>query len=187
MGQWFTCRCGCCHFCNGNTGLTGIISSANSLIGSQASDGVGELIGVLSNGNYVVGSRQWDNGGIVNAGASTWCDGATGRIGTVSISNSLVGSSTNDRVGGIFPLSNGNYLATSQDWDNGSSVDVGAVTFANGTIGVTGTINSSNSLIGNASNTNFEFIEIDELTNGNYVVKIPFGFGSTTWGSATTG
>lgn len=178
---------GAVTWCDGTIGKIGNVNTANSLTGSQMGDGVGEITGVLSNGNYVVGSRQWDNGSIVNAGAVTWCDGTIGRIGSVSISNSLVGSSANDRVGGVTLLPNGNYLSLAQDWDNGATPDVGAVTFAIGTIGITGTINSSNSLIGNATNTNFDFIIPKILTNGNYIIPIPFGWGSVTLGSATTG
>ena len=53
----------------------------------------------LTNGNYVVVSSNWDNGAVTNAGAVTWCDGVTGRTGEVSASNSLIGSTKEDRVG----------------------------------------------------------------------------------------
>ena len=46
----------------------------------------------LSNGNYVVSSQDWDNGAILNAGAVTWGDGTSGITGTVTVTNSLVGS-----------------------------------------------------------------------------------------------
>jgi hypothetical protein len=51
----------------------------------------------LTNGNYVVRSPIWDNGSVVNAGAVTWGDGATGVTGLVSVFNSLLGeaASTN--------------------------------------------------------------------------------------------
>jgi len=52
---------------NGTTGISGIISSTNSLVGSTAYDAVGNII-VLSNGNYVVSSGGWDNNGLVDAG-----------------------------------------------------------------------------------------------------------------------
>ena len=94
---------------NGGSGVTGIVSSANSLIGASAGDLIGSQstgasagsVVPLSNGNYVVASINWDNGGINSAGAVTWCDGTSPTVGVVGISNSLVGSSTNDRVGEI--------------------------------------------------------------------------------------
>jgi hypothetical protein len=32
----------------------------------------------MSNNHYVVHSPNWDNGGMVNAGALTWANGTTG-------------------------------------------------------------------------------------------------------------
>ena len=51
--------------------------------------------------------------------------GATGRrgiTGAVSAANSLVGSTAGDQVGydGVTALSNGNYVVSSPDWDNGA-------------------------------------------------------------------
>ena len=53
---------------NGTGGTVGVVSAANSLIGSTTSDYLGTLqsggsgITALNNGNYVVASYQWDNG-----------------------------------------------------------------------------------------------------------------------------
>ena len=81
---------------NGSTGISGIVSVANSLVGSNPGDFVGNGgITALSNGNYVVESPGW-NGGL---GAATWGDGSTGITGTVSAANSLVGSNPGDLVG----------------------------------------------------------------------------------------
>ena len=54
----------------------------------------------LSNGNYVVESPNWTNGAAANAGAVTWGSGAAGVSGPVTATNSLVGSTANDGVGG---------------------------------------------------------------------------------------
>ncbi len=87
---------------SGATGVSGTISASNSLIGSSAGDAVGGGgVTVLPNGNYLVDSYSWANGKATNAGAVTFGNGATGVHGVVSVSNSLVGSSTNDKVGGI--------------------------------------------------------------------------------------
>ena len=61
----------------------------------------------------------------------------------------LVGTKTNDMLGlpakvpfnssrGVIALSNGNYVIASPRWDNGNAVDVGAVTFGDGTTGTSG-------------------------------------------------
>ena len=55
---------GAVTFGNGLTGVRGVVSAANSLVGSAASDRVGRgECYALSNGNYVVNSWSWDGGG----------------------------------------------------------------------------------------------------------------------------
>ncbi|HAG84181.1 MAG TPA: hypothetical protein DCL61_24250, partial [Cyanobacteria bacterium UBA12227] len=65
------------------------------------------------------------------AGAVTWGNGSTGITGTVTQSNSLVGTQRGDQVGsgGVVALTNGNYVASSPDWNNGGISRVGAVTW----------------------------------------------------------
>ncbi len=100
---------------NGGSGIIGEVSSLNSLVGSTSSDQVGNGGFVaLSNGNFVIRSYYWDNLGAVDAGAVTWGNGISGVVGEVSSLNSLVGSTSGDRVGdGIYALSNGNYVVRS--------------------------------------------------------------------------
>ena len=75
------------------------------------------IVVVLNNGNYVVPAPKWDNGAVTNVGAVTWCDGSTGRTGTISASNSLVGTNASDAVGtGVVALTNGNYVVRSTAW-----------------------------------------------------------------------
>jgi hypothetical protein len=115
---------------NGTTGVTGVVSASNSLVGSQAG-GYGSYwhVTALSDGNYVVGS-DWQN----MKGAATWGNGTTGVNGMVSTNTSLVGSTAYDFVsrGGITALDNGKYAVLSPSWDNGAMVDAGAVTFGAG-------------------------------------------------------
>ena len=178
---------------NGTTGVSGVISSTNSLVGSTVGDYVG--LGTdaeLSNGNYVVTSSQWNNGSATLAGAVTWGSGTSGVKGVVSSSNSLVGTTANDMVGGnyVTPLSNGNYLVKSSLWNGG----MGAVTWGNGTTGVSGNVSLSNSLVGSSLGDLVGNIDPIELVNGNYVVGSPnwanggaLNAGAATWGSGTTG
>lgn len=137
---------------DGVTGISGAITSANSLVGSTAFDQIGNGgVIALTNGNYVVASSSWDNGAIQNVGAATWGNGTSG---AVSSANSLVGSTAFDGVGisGVTALTNGNYVVRSSQWNNGAIVDAGAVTFGNGATGTSGAITSGttggNSVVG---------------------------------------
>ncbi len=177
---------------NQATGISGVVSSANSLVGSSPNDYVGcnGVIG-LSNGNYVVQSNCWNNG----AGAITWGSGISGVSGAVSASNSLIGSTANDEVGsyGVMPLENGNYIVKSPGWD-GVAINVGAVTWGNGSGGTVGAVSAVNSLVGSTANDQIGFISVVQLANSNYVVSSPIwdngsivDAGAVTWGSGTSG
>ena len=86
---------------SGTAGVSGPVSATNSLVGSTANDYVGSNgVTALSNGNYVVSSPNWTNGAAADAGAVTWGSGTAGVSGPVSATNSLVGSTANDGVGG---------------------------------------------------------------------------------------
>lgn len=195
-----TANVGAVTWASGTSGITGAISAGNSLVGSKADDQLGILtngqVVRLSNGNYVVISSLWDNGTFVNAGAVTWCSGTGGTIGAVSSSNSLVGSKANDNVGSAYVtvLNNGNYVVCSPNWDNGSIVNAGAATWGNGTSGISGTISSSNSMIGSSANDNIGVSSAVALTNGNYVIRsenwkngTASNAGAITWGNGATG
>ncbi|NTW52795.1 MAG: filamentous hemagglutinin N-terminal domain-containing protein, partial [Chlorobiaceae bacterium] len=183
---------------SGTAGVTGVVSDANSLVGSTVGDMVGYGVTVLTNGNYVVWSPYWNNGGTPNnaLGAVTWGSGTSGVSGVVSISNSLVGSAAGDFVGvnGVNELTNGNYVVSSPFWNGGSGNGFGAVTWGSGTSGVTGAVSSSNSLVGSAAGDQVGVNNVIALNNGNYVVCTSSwnggsgnGFGAVTWGSGTSG
>jgi hypothetical protein len=179
---------------NGTTGTTGIVSAANSLVGTSIYDGVGSgnggsIAGViaLTNGNYVVDSPNWNGG----AGVVTWANGKAGIAGTISAANSLVGSSAGDSVGlgGVTALTNGNYVVDSFNWNGAENLE-GAVTWGNGTTGIAGTISAANSLIGGNGYDSVGLGGVTVLTNGNYVVASPswnVGEGAATWGNGATG
>jgi hypothetical protein len=165
---------------SGTAGITGTVDASNSLVGSDPGDGVGSVT-ALSNGNYVVLSRNWNGG----RGAATWGDGTTGITGTVDASNSLVGSNPRDfLLGSVTALSNGNYVVSSRSWNGGR----GAATWGDGTIGVTGTMDASNSLVG--SDPGDGVGSVTALSNGNYVVS-SYSWnglrGAATWGDGTIG
>jgi hypothetical protein len=120
---------------DGNGGTVGIITPANSLIGSTESDfigGFGYATAILTDGNYVVASPNWDNGAIVDVGAVTWGDGNTGNtVGVITPANSYVGSNTDDKMGSTlsWALSGGGFSFGSFVWDNGAVADVGIVAY----------------------------------------------------------
>ncbi|MEM6699840.1 MAG: T9SS type A sorting domain-containing protein, partial [Bacteroidota bacterium] len=133
----------------------GLVSPTNSLVGSTALDRVGrDGVTVLNNSNYVVRSQFWNNELVSQVGAVTWGDGNSGVIGAVSIANSLVGSKVNDRVGNddVVALGNGDYIVSSDSWDNMAVSNAGAVTLGNGIASISSFINSCNSVLGNITN-----------------------------------
>ena len=179
-----------------NISVGSTVSASNSIIGNKTGDRVGQSTFALTNGNYVVASSGWGNGSNINAGAVTWADGTQTGSFVVSSSNSIVGVTAGDRVGGInefgvtndkdiIVLSNGNYVIRTPYWDNTASsfTNAGAVRLCNGTAASFGTLNASNSLVGSFSNYRLgEFVT--GLTNGNYVTS---GVFSSTWASGITG
>ena len=192
---------GAVTWADGTTGIAGVITAANSLVGTSTGDKIGSRgVTLLNDGNYVVDSPLWDNGNIVDAGAVTWCDAATGIFGPVSTSNSLVGTTANDQVGsnGIETLPNGNYSVNSPQWDNpaGNSaavvrpaamtfqslaastiVDAGAVTFGVGTSGVNGQITTTNSALGTGSVSGSQSVVLDNV-NHNFFAQFPSSNGT---------
>ncbi len=184
---------------NGDVGLNGAVDATNSLLGSHASDQVGEVAHVLSNGNVVVRSPHWANGGATMAGAVTWLDGDVGRVGAVGASNSLVGTHAYDSLGyrgyQFVLLENGNYLVVAPDWDNGSLANAGAVAFGNGATGLSGEMSAANSLVGTAATTEFTISQsVYLLSDGDYVVVCSYCdidgvsyAGAAAWASGSTG
>jgi hypothetical protein len=185
---------GAVSFGSGTSGITGEVSPTNSLVGSTANNAVGIAgVAALTNGNYVVRSPDWDNGAATNVGAVTFGSGTTGITGVVSPTNSLVGSAANDSVGGVTALTNGNYVVSSSNWDNGATIDAGAVTFGSGTTGITGVVSPTNSLVGSTAEDNVGNLGVTALSDGNYLVRSPdwdngaaIDAGAVTFGSGST-
>ena len=174
---------GAVTFCSGTAGCAGPVSSTNSLVGSTPGDQVGNYAIVpLTNGNYVVNSRMWDNVAAVDAGALTWCSGATGCSGQITPSNSLVGSTANDRIGSIVPQStfantvaaipNGRWVAFSAFWDNGAATDAGAVTYADGNVATIGTLTATNSVRGTVTNSGQRLLAFVNPVDDNLIVGV---------------
>lgn len=181
---------------NGNGGTVGTISPGNSLVGTNANDMVGYYSAIaLSNGHYVVRSSQWNNGAATQAGAATWGNGNGGTVGQVSAVNSLIGTTSYERVGDtVTALSNGNYVVITVGWDNGAATGAGAATWSNGNGGTVGTISPGNSLVGTVTNDSVGNCGVAALDNGNYVVcsrswnnGAVTSAGAATWGNGSSG
>jgi len=183
-------------------GISGVVSAANSVVGSNAGDSVGGGGVSLNSSYYLVESPLWGSGGTsANAlGAVTWGNATTGVSGAVSATNSLVGGSVGDAVGsyGVSALNNGNYIVISPNWGGGGTVGngLGAVTWVNGSVGIVGTVSAGNSLVGSNPGDSVGSSGIYNLTNYNFLVKSPlWGSGGTaanakgavTWASGTAG
>ncbi|MEO5558946.1 MAG: hypothetical protein ABIO49_04180 [Dokdonella sp.] len=198
-------RVGAATWGNGASATTGLISAANSLIGTTTADWVGaDGITALSNGNYVVVSSSWSYGVPDSpVGAATWGNGATGTVGAVSSGNSLIGTTARDYVGAnvilapisVTALSNGNYVVASPRWGDGRSPLLGAVTWADGKKGIAGFISSGNSLVGTVGGGLVGESGVTALSNGNYVVNSSGDFAfvgsrnadAATWVDGNTG
>lgn len=189
-----TDNAGAATWVNGNASSSGIVSPANSMVGTQVNDQIGSQYVALPNGNYVVGSSNWANGAATVAGAVRWASGLGGSIGPVTPANALVGGTTGDSVGGrIEALPNGNYVVLTTRWDNGAAVDAGAVTFGPGGTGVTGLVSAANSLV--ATTTGDEYGGVFRLlANNNFLVSatqwdngVNQNVGIVTWVNGATG
>jgi hypothetical protein len=181
---------------SGVSGVSGNITSSNSLVGTKKHDFVAVYVKALRSGNYVVGSPFWDNGDIIDAGAVTWGDGDSALNGHISVESSLIGSSEHERVGDqIVRLRNGNYVSVNGATENeyGGDCDncVLSVTWADQGEGIAGQVSSSNSLMSVGSS---RAAKVFPLRNGNYVVSRP-GWsrdglekvGAVTWGNGLSG
>jgi hypothetical protein len=167
-GRWSGNR-GSATWGNGAGGISGVVSDANSLVGSSSGDDVGYGITALSNGNYVVTSPFWNG----SYGAATWGNGAEATTGVVSEANSLVGSNTRDLVGGwVIPLSNGNYVVSSFFWN----ANQGAATWVDGSTGLTldgnTTITPQNSLLGQGPGAGLGYV-VDNPTLQTFLAAFP--------------
>ena len=188
---------------NGASGTTGVVSTSNSMTGQRSGDRIGYFGAVaLPGGNYVVSSPFCDNGTKVDAGAVTWGSGTSAQTGYISSANSLVGAWAGDYVGthvgdfyninstantnDLTILSDGNYVVGSSSFKTGVGVEVGAVTWLNGSNGYIagtssrgGVVSSTNSLVGSINGDWVGIGGVYALNDGHYVVN------SSSWHNGT--
>ncbi len=173
-------------------------STTGALYGTLSGTSAGDQVGsggitalntgvVNGNYNYIVSSPMWSNpDGNAKVGAVTWLGSGLTLPASISTSNSLIGSTTNDQVGsgGIvvstYANSLGNYLVKSPLWSSaGTSQRVGAVSLGSGTSGIIGIVSNSsipnggNSLSGSTTDDQVGSGDVTFLPSGNYVVSSP--------------
>jgi Repeat of unknown function (DUF5650) len=82
---------------DGATGLVGVVSAANSLVGNVAGDlkpfspFVPSSARAFPDGSAALISPEWDAGNLIDAGAVTWVDGVSPLSGTLTTANSIFG------------------------------------------------------------------------------------------------
>ena len=166
------------------SGRSGLVSASNSLVGSSAGDRVGEsVLNLAYSDRLLVLSEEWN----AERGAVTVINPAAPRVGAVSASNSLVGSSAGDRVGDIaqqlFREDNrGLVVLRTTTWGN----DAGAVTVFDPLAPIVGQVSSANSLIGRAGDE-VGSSGVSELSDGSLLVRSPLWSDGTgeSFGAAT--
>jgi hypothetical protein len=116
-------------------------------------------------------------------------NGTGGTSGTVLAINSLVGARSGDFVGsgGVFALPDGRYIVASPLWDNGATIDVGAVTLREAALLASGVVSTANSLVGASAGDEVGGGGVVPLPNSAYLVLSPrFSPGSATQAGAVT-
>ncbi|MBO2007713.1 T9SS type A sorting domain-containing protein [Hymenobacter negativus] len=158
----------------GGSPTSGVVSAANSLVGSTADDYVGFETTLLRNGDYLVNSGLWNAPGAPQAGAFTWGSGASGIRGPVSLANSLVGSHPND-VGNsiVTSLPDGKYILWSSDWDNGPTANAGAITLGRGAAGPFGFISACTSAVGTVAGGGIDLAAAYHAPADQLIVGLP--------------
>ncbi len=167
-------------FASGVSGISGPITTANSLYGSQDRDSVGYSVVALATGNYLVLSPFAANNAFEDAGAASFGNGQTGLRGSITSMNSLIGRAQYDRVGEFaLGLQDGSYVVASPGWANGLAARAGAVTFGSAASGIVGEVSAQNSLVGSTVDDYVSRGGIVALSGGRVVVT------SNNWSSAT--
>jgi hypothetical protein len=175
---------------NGGDGTSGPVSTANSLVGGNANSlvGAGGVV-ALSNGNYVVKSPYWNTATAADAGAVTFEYGTAAVADVVSPTNSLIGTTSGCYVGagGVVALANGDYVVESPDWNNGTAINAGAVTWESGLAPTADIVSVLNSLVGTAPGSYVGSGGVTALSNSDFVVDSPaWSNGTTTNAGAVT-
>ena len=154
-----------------NPPSSGVVSSANSLVGSSALDNLGgtnTLLGAVGSKTLVLNKS--------NAGSIYLMDttAVAGRTGVLDGNKGLVGSTVGDFVNASFNndyYSAGKVFITAPNWDNGGATNAGAALRLDASLSnaPTGTIGSGNALVGTSSVDRVGFSGVTQNAQGYYV------------------
>ena len=171
-----TARVGAITRVAASSGMVGAISPSNSLYGTSENDFLDAGVTALESGKYVINVPNWDNGAIVDAGASVLCIARAGCVGNLSAASGLTGSSANERIGfrPAVALVNGDYVVTSPFWSHSGDSPIGAVTLCSGHSGCPTEISIENSLVGSTPDDLIGNAGVIALSSGGYVVSSPW-------------
>lgn len=167
--------------------------------------------------SVLIGSPQWDNGAIADAGAVTAVQLSSGTVlglgtsaaGVLTSTNSLVGTSTNEKLGlftrndqqadgsqvienNVGVLGTGSAVVASPRWSSGATPGVGAVALVSRSTGRTGSLDATNALVGSSTG---DFVGFSAQNLGsNALLFTPswdnggvIDAGAVTWINGTTG
>ena len=188
---------GAATWCDGSKATVDVVSTSNSLVGTQAQYFVGNAATALTNGNYVVSSSNWYDAN--NYGAFTWQNGSQGSSSVVSASNSLLSGFSNSATNfpsvfsDVVPLTNGHYVVNRSQWSNSRNIDVGAVIWCDGTQATSDVISANNSLTGSSDHDRLGGIfgngegGVFATNDGHYVVLNAYWNSSSHAGAVTLG
>ncbi|MFK7917957.1 MAG: HYR domain-containing protein [Ilumatobacter sp.] len=165
-------------------GETAPTISSSVLTGPPGSVGFGHQVVVLANGNYAVSDPEWNDEFGMSVGAVHLYDGANDLL-----ISTLHGSADGDgEAVRLTEVGDSNLVA---NWLSHGS-DLGAVTWIDGTSGLSGEVDAENSLVGQPGRE--LSAEIHVLTSGDYVVLAGVAptkgtppIGAATFGSGNTG
>lgn len=137
---------------------TGVVSSANSLVGASINERIGandRPLLMLGSTDYVLSNPQWTDGGTLPAAGSVTLGRVDGSItGEITSTNSLVGINANDGVGsgGVIGLGGPYYLIRSPFWHDAAGVAYGAMTLASADFDLAGPLPSDRTVFGSVAN-----------------------------------
>lgn len=161
----------------GGGSAPGVVSEGNSLTGGSQDDHIGSGgVVALAGGAYAVASPSYQNGLMVQAGAVTRLPGGVFYAGIVSGGNSLVGTLAEARVGtAITALANGHFAVASPNWQYVAPGPqwFGALTWFDGTLPTSGSVNTGNSVIGATGHDQLGNGGLAALPDGSFLAYSP--------------
>lgn len=171
----------------------GRITPKNALVGSHTGDNLGLSVPIFSKtGNILFSAGGWDNGDSVNAGAVIFMNPKSPKTGYIDSSNAVIGKGNKESIGSfIRVLKNGDFVVCSPGYKYGGK-GVGAITYMDGNIGLTGYLDTTNSIVGDKEGSAIGWGGVWPLADGNYVISSPLWFdgnvkniGAVTWFDAS--